>query len=114
MGTNVLIVEDDSALQQMLTWELEDLGYRVTAVGSCREALDRTKTHGFDLVLLDYCLPDGNGVELLRTLRRRAPTMPVVMNSGQTGPETRNRALEHGAAFILVQTDIGCAAAPGV
>ena len=101
MVPKLLIVEDDSALQQMLTWELEELGYAVTAVGSYRAALDQTKAHGFDLALLDYCLPDGNGVELLETLRRRAPAMPVVMNSGLACPDTRKRALEHGAALFL-------------
>ena len=97
MGTEILIVEDDSALQQMLTWELEELGYAVTAVDSCRGTRSLSSGRRFDLALLDYHLPDGNGIELMEELRRRQPGLPVILSSGMGCVETAARALRSGA-----------------
>jgi DNA-binding response OmpR family regulator len=97
MGTSVLIVEDDSSLQQMLTWELEELGYSVTAVGSCRGTRTLAGERRFDLALLDYQLPDGNGIELMEELRMSQPGLPVIMSSGICCTDTAARALRSGA-----------------
>lgn len=97
MGTSVLIVEDDSSLQQMLTWELEELGYSVIAVGSCRGTRALSSRCHFDLALLDYQLPDGDGIELMEELRMRQPGLPVIMSSGMGCMETAARALRSGA-----------------
>jgi len=99
----LLIVEDDVALRQMLTWELEERGYRVTAVGTCalgREALSRS---GFDLALLDYCLPDGNGLDLLDSIHSNSPGLPVILCSALACPETRRAAMNKGAALFLAK-----------
>ena len=103
MKPHILVVEDDTGLRQMLTWELEDLGYSVTATGECAQALDRAASQRFDAALLDYCLPDGNGIELLATLRELAPRMPVVMYSALASADTRARARSLGAAGFLTK-----------
>jgi len=103
MLRRLLIVEDDAPLRQMLTWELEDLGYAVTAVGSCREALALISRSGFDLALLDYGLPDGNGIELMEQLHSRWPELSVVLNSGQAGADSKTRALERGAVSFVTK-----------
>jgi len=97
MVPKILIVEDDSALQQMLTWELEELGYAVTAVGNCRGTRALWSRRRFDLALLDYQLPDGNGIELMAELRMRQPGLPVIMSSGMGCTDTAARALRSGA-----------------
>ncbi len=97
MVYRLLIVEDNSALKQMLTWELEELGYAVTAVSSCRGTRALSSRHRFDLALLDYQLPDGNGIELMEELRRRQPGLPVILSSGMGCVETAARALRSGA-----------------
>lgn len=93
----LLIVEDDFALQQMLTWELEELGYAVTAVGSCRGTRALSGRSRFDLAFLDCQLPDGNGIELMEELRLRHPGLPVIMSSGMGCTDTAARALKSGA-----------------
>lgn len=103
MPLSVLIVEDDAGLRQMLTWELEDSGYHVETACGCREAEAMARKFAFDLALLDYCLPDGNGIDLLIALRRMAPNMPVIMSSALTCTETRARALELGASRFLTK-----------
>lgn len=101
MGPNVLIVEDDSALQQMLTWELEELGYAVTATASCRGTRSLPSQHRFDLALLDCQLPDGNGIELMEELHTRQPGLPVIISSGMGCMETAARALRSGAWWFV-------------
>ena len=103
MCHNVLIVEDDLALQQMLAWELEDLGYQVTATGNCQSGRTLFEARSFDLVLLDYNLPDGDGVNLLDELRRNRPGLPVIVFSGAGCQETPERALRSGATHFVVK-----------
>ena len=103
MCHTVLIVEDDVALQQMLAWELEDLGYQVTATGNCRSGKALFEARDFDLVLLDYNLPDGDGVQLTDELRRSRPGVPVIMFSGAGCQDTPERALRSGAVHFVVK-----------
>jgi len=70
-------------LRQMLVWEFEELGYRVSAATRCNEALTLTEAHHFDLALLDYNLPDGIGTELMEKLYLRYPKLPIILYSGQ-------------------------------
>ena len=97
MRRRLLIVEDDASLQQILSWDFEDLGYLVTAVSNCLEAREILAREPFDLALLDYHLPDGNGLQLVEELRRNYPNMPVIMSSGLSCAETASRAIDHGA-----------------
>ncbi len=99
----LLIVEDDTSLRQMLSWELEERGYRITAVATCalgREALSR---NDFDLALLDYCLPDGTGLDLLSSIHAKSPAMPVILCSALACPETRLTAISKGATVFLAK-----------
>jgi DNA-binding response OmpR family regulator len=86
-GTALLIVEDDQALRQMLAWELSDLGYRVCATGSCREARSAAAAIGFRLAVLDIDLPDGDGCRLAAELVRTSAGLNVVLVSGRHGAD---------------------------
>lgn len=81
-GKKLLIVEDDLALRHILTWDFEELGYQVHASGCYAEASDALKTDSFDLALLDYNLPDGVGLDLVASIRKKNPKLPVILYSG--------------------------------
>ena len=100
LARRLLIVEDDYALQQMLRWDFEDLGYEVTAVGSCHKARSAMCSIRFDLALLDYHLPDGDGIELVEALQRLDPAIPIVVSSGLPSPGLPARAA--GGRFVFV------------
>ncbi|MEA3274590.1 MAG: response regulator [Pseudomonadota bacterium] len=85
MGRRLLLVEDDPALRQMLTWDLAELGYRVHAVSTCQEARTVSPANGFDLAMLDVGLPDGDGLALARELAGMLPGLRVVICSGGHG-----------------------------
>ncbi|MCW8907033.1 MAG: response regulator [Sedimenticola sp.] len=83
-GKHLLIVEDNRSLRQMLTWEFEELGYRVTPTDCCTKALATARREQVDMALLDYNLPDGCGAELVEKLRALQPEMRIVLSSGRT------------------------------
>lgn len=97
MSPQLLIAEDDRSLRQMLCWEFEDLGYRVTATDCCVEAMLAAGEVCFDLALLDFDLPDGLGTELMAKLLQRWPDLPVVMYSGRATAGETESALRDGA-----------------
>ena len=81
---NVLVVEDNPEIGEFSTQLLEDLGYRTVLARSGIDALrmldDNPKR--FDLVLSDVVMPGMDGVTLGQEIRRRLPTIPIVLNSG--------------------------------
>jgi signal transduction histidine kinase len=81
-GLNVLVVEDEEAVQRFLRLVLQQLGHRPRVVGSGQEALDLLARERFDLVLTDLGLPDISGEVVARTVRECAPQTPVVLLTG--------------------------------
>ncbi len=83
----VLVVEDDLANRVLLGRLLERAGHTVTTAAHGRAALDLAAQDGVDLLLLDLGLPDMDGLEVCRRLRRdpRTATLPVILVSGRDG-----------------------------
>ena len=108
MHTRILIVEDDSSLNQMLSLHFEDQDYEVDGVDNCADALDRLPQQDYDLVLLDQQLPDGLGIDLLSRIRELKPEQPVIMMTGQHDLELAIDAIKGGAAEFIhkpIRTD---------
>ena len=104
VGEKVLVVDDDPRVLQFVASTLERAGYRVHAVGSASEALDRYEAAGTDpfrLVLSDVLMPEVNGVDLARQLRGRNPDVRVLFMSGHVGPDFPRQELE-GWQFELL------------
>ncbi len=91
----LLIVEDDLSLQQMLTWDFQDMGYQVTASSDCSGATLMLKRKKFDLALLDFNLPDGCGNDLLETVKTEQPESPIIIYSGRLPPGTITSGAYH-------------------
>jgi DNA-binding response OmpR family regulator len=78
----ILLVEDDDGIARPLVAALQSSGYEVTRVSSGQQAL--ANAAGVDAVVLDLGLPDLDGVEVCRRLRRRAPQARVLMLTART------------------------------
>ena len=75
----LLLVEDEPGLVITLTDRLAREGYAVETTADGESALERAASEAFDLVLLDVMLPQMNGLDVLRELRRRGVEVPVIM-----------------------------------
>jgi DNA-binding NtrC family response regulator len=78
---HILVVEDDAGLRQSLVECLEGEGYASHGVSSVEEALETEPGH-WDLILLDMCLPDGDGMSLLKEIRARRADQRVLVMTG--------------------------------
>ena len=74
----ILIVEDDSFLNKMLSYNLTADGYEITSVLNARTAAQALSSREFDLVLLDINLPDGNGYDLCKLIKPEYPDTIVI------------------------------------
>jgi CheY-like chemotaxis protein len=79
---HILLVDDDENTRLAVGDMLEWMGYRVTVAASGPEALDYLEHDRFDGVLLDLIMPGMNGRDVLREIRARGYTMPVIIVSG--------------------------------
>lgn len=96
---HVLVVEDEDALAQLLKYNLEKDGYRVSVAADGEEALVLADESQPDLVVLDWMLPKQPGIEVCRRLRARQETRntPIVMLTARTEESDRIRGLDVGA-----------------
>ena len=99
----VLIVDDEPLIRWSLAETLTDSGHSVLEAGD-GEAAVHLLTDGdrpFDVVLLDYRLPDSNDLNLLATIRRIAPNSAVIMMTAFGTPEVAAGALQLGAYRVV-------------
>jgi two-component system nitrogen regulation response regulator NtrX len=97
MKRSILIVDDEAGIRESLTSILEEEGYRVAAVSSGEECLERLRAERFDLILLDVWLPGMDGLEVLERLQEQDRAPLVVMISGHGNISTAVRATKMGA-----------------
>ena len=97
LTNKVLVVEDDSTVRGFLTEALSYWGYQVGATGTGRGALDLLSNQLFDAVLCDIRMPDMDGIELLRQIKRHDPSVEVLMITGFPMVNTAVEALKLGA-----------------
>jgi two-component system KDP operon response regulator KdpE len=96
MGPTVLVIEDDAETRAVLVRELGSRGYRVHEAADGRSALERWEASRPDVVLLDLGLPDVDGLDVIRRIRRDALT-PIVILSGRYAEREKVEALDRGA-----------------
>jgi PAS domain S-box-containing protein len=101
----VLIIDDDLAQAEMVSEFLGIAGYQhVDHTADLQGAWQRLNEHPYDIILLDYRLPDGTGLELLEQLTSRGHQIPVVMVTGQGNERIAVQAIQHGAADYLLKS----------
>ena len=95
----ILLVEDESALVEILRYNLEKEGFSVLAAADGEAALEAISDHKPDLLILDWMLPHVSGLEICRQLRRKPETrdLPIIMLTARGEEADRVRGLEVGA-----------------
>ncbi len=102
-GRKVLVIDDEVVAANSVRRTLTRRGFRVDEAFSGNEALNRILTEMYDLVLLDMKMPDTNGLELLPTIKKHRPKLPVVMVTGYASIDTAVEAIQRGASDYVAK-----------
>ncbi len=99
MSTKILIVEDEAAIQELITYNLQQAGYQTTSAEDAEKAMALVNQALPDLILLDWMLPKMSGVEFARILRQndRTKLIPIIMLTARTEESDKIKGLEIGA-----------------
>src|SRR3712207_4561358 len=99
--TRILFVEDEEKVAQMVTQVLREEGYAGETVGDGRSGFARALDGSFDLLIIDWMLPDRSGIQIVRGLRAAEVGVPVLMLTARGQVEDRVEGLDAGANDYL-------------
>jgi DNA-binding response OmpR family regulator len=99
----LLVIEDERELAGLIRGAMERGGFAVDAAMTASAATDYLRAAAYDAVILDLGLPDGDGLSLLRGLRRQGSAVPVLILTARDAPEDRVTGLDSGADDYLVK-----------
>jgi two-component system response regulator (stage 0 sporulation protein F) len=100
---DVLVVDDEPLIRWSLKRGLSKRGHRVAEAGNGQDALRQIEAdpQQFDVIVLDYRLPDVQHLDLLEQIRRLAPATAILMMTAYGEPATRERAIALGARVVI-------------
>jgi len=99
----VLVVDDDPAIQGLLAAMLLRRGYQVLTAGSAAEGLALVAAHKPELILMDYQLPDRDGLSMLQEIKTHHPSSYVIMATGRGNEELAVELMKAGASEYLLK-----------
>lgn len=99
----ILIIEDDLDMSFSMESFLKMEKFAVEAVANGQEGLERLQFYQYDLVILDWQLPDTTGIEILKDYRRRGGKTPVLMLTGKSDISEKEKGLDSGADDYLTK-----------
>jgi two-component system copper resistance phosphate regulon response regulator CusR len=99
----ILVVEDEKRIADFLSRGLESGGYTVDVAGDGATALEMVHATEYDLIILDLGLPDMDGMAVLKKIRTRKTSPPVLILSARDAVDDRVKGLENGADDYLVK-----------
>jgi DNA-binding NtrC family response regulator len=100
---SILVVDDESEIREGLELLLSSEGYGVSSAETGESGLVKLGEHPFDLLLLDVSLPDGNGLDLLREIRKRDPHLSVVLITAYGSIDMARAAFKGGALDFITK-----------
>ncbi len=100
--TSVLLIDDDVSLLEMIKLMSErSREMTIQTAQSAKEALGTLAQKSFDVIIVDYDMPEISGIEFLKILRKHGDTTPIILFTGRGGEYAAIEALNNGANFLL-------------
>lgn len=93
----ILIIEDEVTLNKMLAEGLKEFGYQSDVVENLKDGEYYLDIRNYDLILMDWMLPDGNGIDIIPTIKQTSPKTVIVVLSARDDKESEIEALKAGA-----------------
>ena len=103
--SKILVVDDEVQIRTLLSRTLELEGYEVCQAGDCRTALKQLEFQSPDVVLCDVFLPDGNGVDLVSSVKKTAPNVEIILLTAHGNIPDGVQAIKNGAFDYITKGD---------
>ena len=103
--SKILIVDDEVQIRTLLARMMELEGYEVCQAGDCRAALRQLELQTPDVALCDVFLPDGNGVDLVLSIKKAAPNVEVILLTAHGNIPDGVQAIKNGAFDYITKGD---------
>ncbi len=100
----VLMVDDNTEHINLCAEYLPKDEFQLEPAITAGEALEKLKGSGFDIIVLDYALPDMNGIELMKKIKPLGLRVPIIMVSAYDDPDLSYEAIKAGACDYVVKT----------
>ena len=101
----ILVVDDELEFLKMIRLRLEANNYQVVTASTGQDALDKIKQYKVDAVLLDILLPDINGIDILKEIRKTRKDLPVFIITAFSSEDRFALANKFNASGFIVKTD---------
>ncbi len=101
--SNLLVVDDEPRLRKTLEMIIHSAGYQTTTAGDGYTALQALMSNNIDLIILDWQLPDMEGTQLLKEIRKINPKLPIVIMTGMASSDTAEAVIKLGARYFLLK-----------
>ena len=103
--SKILVVDDEVQIRTLLSRMLELEGYEVCQAGDCRTALKQLEFQSPDVVLCDVFLPDGNGVDLVSSVKKTTPNVEIILLTAHGNIPDGVQAIKNGAFDYITKGD---------
>ena len=105
MQKKIMTVDDSPTVRKVLCMALSAAGYQVIEASDGRDALKCVESHSIDLLITDLKMPNMDGLDLIRELRRRPGLqyLPIIMLTGESGEDCRTTARDAGVSAFIVK-----------
>jgi excisionase family DNA binding protein len=100
-AANILVVDDDETICSLFQDTLEEAGHAITTASESSKALELIKEQDYDLVLLDLKMPEIDGAEIFRQIRKSKPELPVIIITGYPDSDLMMKALAYGPFGVM-------------
>ena len=100
----ILVVDDEPEFVELIKMRLEDNGYDVVTAFDGKEGLEKVKSESPDAVLLDILMPNLDGIEVLKKIRRSDKDLPVFIVTAFSNEERFEKARKHNVSGFIVKT----------
>lgn len=101
----ILVIDDEDPIRNLLARMIELEGYKVWKASDCQSALKLLKAQPFDMVLCDVFLPDGNGVDFIREIKKHRPEAEVILLTAHGNIPDGVQAIKNGAFDYITKGD---------
>ena len=101
MANKVLLVDDEQDFLEVMGERMENRGLEVATANSAQEALEKIEQEAFDAIILDFMMPEMDGLETIKAIKKSKPELQIILLTGQATLEKGVEAMKLGAMDVM-------------